>query len=188
MTYRSAFVLALLIVTITACSKRIEDKYHGDYLEAGNTGGMFQIIENRGVCTVTPPNSASVLMGHCTIDGNRLMFTADPGGSCPKAYPEFCDGTEPITIEGTSFITSTGRRFTKRDLNSPTTSKTQPQTVPSPPASASSGYELSESEMLAIMKDKGIWNMYSGVERYKDLEILRIGQFNETGKVLAGAD
>lgn len=152
------FSLILILSVFAGCSKkRIDSRYEGVFLEV-NGKGRFMVNGNRGNCDVAPQVSGSVMVGECSIEGNKLTFTVQPNTGWPQDnYPEFKDGFEILRIDGDSFITSIDRRFVKAVVG-----KSGNLVLPSPsPAGISSpapggGRDLSNSAAESALNQWGM--------------------------------
>lgn len=112
----SLIFFAVLTFAAIGCSKKIDTKFVGKYLDEENSSRYIYLNED-GSCSVESKSGRNAnRMFWCSIDGNTISLSLmrdeipnDEG----VVYPEFRGNKAILTIDRNTLITQTGRRFTK---------------------------------------------------------------------------
>ena len=104
-------VITVAILCALGCSARIDKNYLGRYNDVTNPRNSIKLFDN-GVCPVTA--NEDIRKFRCSIKDTTVTMQLIDGTDQQRQsfeYPEFRGVSATLTIDGSTLITQTGRRF-----------------------------------------------------------------------------
>lgn len=105
-------IFVILTLSIACGGRKIEERFVGNFRSSDKSEFYLDYKGRCGVIEPPRPGGSEVLEGTCSMEGNTIIMTSQKSENF--IYPEFRDGKATLTADGDSFITETGRRFSKK--------------------------------------------------------------------------